>query len=137
MSLLFIALTLLFSDLDDPENKREKSTTTAMEVTVEVVPGSLLFDQLTHSVQATSNDQKYQIGFKEFTISFPAESEVITGNVTKQCSTTSDCSSYMVSNLEKLDAYTGKVKIHYLVGNSDDKKRSTKKERHTATIIYL
>jgi hypothetical protein len=83
VNILLILLVFFISDPNDPENSREKTETVVMNVTVEVVPGTLLFNQLSQSVEATSNSNKFQIGFKEFTISFPAESEVITGEVTK------------------------------------------------------
>lgn len=137
MSYLYIFLVLFFSVFNDPENKSEKNTTVVMDVTVEVVPGTILFDQLTQSIEAISNSNKFQIGFKEFTISFPSESEVITGDVTKECYADSSCNSYMVANLEKLNEYTGKVKIHYLIRKGANNKDPQTTEKHTATIIYL
>ncbi len=137
MSFLYILLVLFLSVFNDPENKSEKSVTVVMEVAVEVVPGTILFDQLTQNVEASSNSNKFQIGFKEFTISFPAESEIITGEVTKSCSDQSSCNSYMVANIEKLNNYTGKLKIHYLVGNRAQKEEQKVADKHTATIIYL
>ena len=134
MIVLYIFLAMLFSDFNDHDKNREKSQTVVMDVIVEIVPGSLLFDQLTQSIEATSNSNNFQIGFKEFTISFPAESEVITGEV---MSKGHSCNSYMVANIEKINEHTGKVKIHYLVGNRDLQKKNSASEKHTATIIYL
>lgn len=137
MNLLLILLVFFISDPNDPENSRENSETIVMDVTVEVVSGTLLYSQLTQNVEAKSNSNKFQIGFKEFTISFPAESEIITGEIINRCSNDLSCNSYMIANIEKLNDHTGRVKIHYLVGEEAQKKQYKAPERHTATIIYL
>lgn len=130
----YIALLTIILFLFQSKIVAQNIATSVMNVSVEVVPGSLLFDQLTRNIEATSSSQNFQIGFKEFTISFPVESEVITGGVTSKNHL---CNSYMVANIEKLNDHTGKVKIHYLVGKKDAQEQNQATEKHTATIIYL
>ncbi len=107
-----------------------------MDVMVEVVPGSLFMDQLSQNVQATSRDNSYQIGFKEFVLTYPSQTEIIAGEG-NNCSSSNNCSSYTVTNIEKVDEHTGKVRVHYLVGEKKKSGTSASDNRQTATIIYL
>lgn len=136
MSLAIIFL-ILFSSDPILESDTEKKSVAVMDVRLEVIPGSLFMDHLTQNVRATSRDNSYQIGFKEFVITYPSQTEVIAGNGKNSCSSENNCSSYTVTNIEKVDEYTGKVRIHYLVGDEKKTKSTVSSSRQTATIIYL
>lgn len=137
MSLTLIFLILFNSDPIQKSDK-ENQNQTVMNVMVEVVPGSLFIDQLTQNIRARSRDNSYQIGFKEFVITYPSQTEIIAGNDKNGCTAVSNCSSYIVTNIEKVDENTGKVRIHYLVGDKNvSNPISTSNNRQTATIIYL
>lgn len=136
MSLTFIFLILISSD-PIQKNDTEKQSVTVMAVKVEVVPGSLFMDKLTQNVRAISRDNSYQIGFKEFVLTYPSQTEIITDDSKNSCTTDSHCSSYMVINIEKVDDNTGKVKIHYLVGDTKKSNSTATNGKQTATIIYL
>lgn len=134
LTLLFI---ILFSSDPIQKNDSEKQSIAVMDVVLEVVPGSLFMDQLTQNVRAMSRDNSYQIGFKEFVLTYPSQTEIIAGDGNNSCSAVSHCSSYMVTNIEKLDENTGKVRIHYLVGDDKNSDPLDSNNRQTATIIYL
>lgn len=136
MSLTFIFLILFSSDpivKSDPE----KQSIAIMDVNLEVISGSLFMDQLTQNVRAKSKDNSYQIGFREFVITYPSQTEVIAGDGKNNCSAVNNCSSYSVTNIEKVNEYTGKVRIHYLVGEKKQTHATSTSNRQTATIIYL
>lgn len=136
MSLTLIFL-ILFSSDPIPKSETEKQSVTVMDVRLEVVPGSLFLDQLTQNVKATSKDNSYQIGFKEFVLTYPSQTEIIADDGKNSCSSDRNCSSYTVTNIEKVDEHTGKVKIHYLVGEKKNSNSTASSNRQTATIIYL
>lgn len=136
MSLTFILL-ILFSSDPVQKSDSEKQIVSVMDVNVEVVPGSLFMDHLTQNVRATSRDNSYQIGFKEFVLTYPSQTEIIADDGKNSCSAEKDCSSYMVTNIEKVDENTGKVRIHYLVGDEKKSGSTSSNSRQTATIIYL
>lgn len=136
MSLTFIFL-ILFSSDPIQKSETEKQSVTVMDVRLEVVSGSLFLDQLTQNVKATSRDNSYQIGFKEFVLTYPSQTEIIADDGKNSCSSDRNCSSYTVTNIEKVDEHTGKVKIHYLVGEKKNSNSTASSNRQTATIIYL
>lgn len=136
MSLTFIFL-ILFSSDPIQKNDTEKESVAVMDVMVEVVPGSLFMDQLSQNVRATSRDNSYHIGFKEFVLTYPSQTEIIAGDGKNNCSASNNCSSYTVTNIEKVDDHTGKVRVHYLVGEKKNSNSSASENRQTATIIYL
>jgi len=135
---LALVFLMLFSSDPIKNDSVENKSVVSMDVTLEVVSGSQLTDHLTQNVKAKSRDNSYHIGFKEFVITYPSETEIITGENRNKCSVEMDCSSYSVTNIEKVDDYTGKVRIHYLVGESKKSNSNTSNSsRPTATIIYL
>lgn len=136
MSLTLIFLILFNSD-PVQKNNSEKQSVVVMNVVLEVIPGSLFMDQLTQNVQAKSKDNRFQIGFKEFVLSYPSQTEIIAGDDKVSCKAVNHCSSYMVTNIEKVDENTGKVRIHYLVGDVKKPNQTSSNHRQTATIIYL
>lgn len=136
MSLTLIFL-ILFSSDPVQKNNSEKQSVAVMNVMLEVIPGSLFMDQLTQNVRATNSDKSYQIGFKEFVLSYPSQTEIIAGDENNSCKAVNSCSSYMVTNIEKVDENTGKVRIHYLVGDEKKPNQTSSNYKQTATIIYL
>jgi|GEM_PF-1668489 len=134
LALIFL---LLFSSDPIPKSDSEKQSVSVMDVNVEVVPGSLFMDHLSQNVRATSGDNSYQIGFKEFVLTYPSQTEIITDDGISSCSSENDCSSYTVTNIEKIDSNTGKVRIHYLIGDQKKSGSPSSGNRQTATIIYL
>ncbi|TVQ64707.1 MAG: hypothetical protein EA360_11660 [Balneolaceae bacterium] len=126
MTLLFLTLLMLLGS--DP--KPERSTSAVMEVRVHVVSGSLKMGEFDRNVIAGSVNEEYKVGYKEIFISYPAETEVITGTGN------ASCSCYITTDLEKIDAHTGKMTIHYvLTQNSGEHPNST--PRQSAMIVYL
>ena len=134
---LALAILLFFSLDPIPKNDTENKSIAVMDVILEVLPGTLLVDQFTQNVKATSPNSNYQIGFKEYIITYPCETEVITADVNNHCADGGNCSSYMVTNIEKIDDHSSKVRIHYLVGEKEKSGKTTSRDKHTTTIIYL
>jgi len=126
MTTLFLSLLMFF--VSDP--KPEKSISAVMEVRVQVLSGSVKMGEFDRNVIAGSVNQEYKIGYKEIFISYPAETEVITG------SGNAACTCYLTTDLEKIDEHTGKMTIHYLLAHKDEEHTNTQPTR-SATIVYL
>lgn len=134
---LLLILSLILIPFSDNEKFNDPIVVVSMEVNLEVVSGIQYVDSFSNQVEVFDSEQKYQIGFREFTIYYPAETEVITGNPTHNHQNSKICPLYFVTDIEKVDENTGVLRLHFLSTDNQNEQNRENNTKHVATIIYL
>ncbi len=134
-ALLFILMFTLLPN-SDKDKEKDPVVVVSMDVNLEVVSGTQFVDSFESEVEVSNSDENYQMGFREFIISYPTATEVVTEDNYRNHNSVHDqnCSLYVVSDIEKVDETTGVLRLHYLASDEEDEESN---EKHVATIIYL